>query len=95
MLQGYFDHGMRETAVFEFFVRKLPAKRNFLLAAGLEQVLAFLETLQFTPTELEWIAGHGAFRPAFVRSLEKFRFSGDVDAMAEGTLFFQTNLSFA
>jgi nicotinate phosphoribosyltransferase len=88
MLQGYFDHGMKETAVFEFFVRKLPAKRNFLIAAGLEQVLAFLEQVQFSPQELEWIAGHGAFRPAFVRHLETLRFTGDVYAMPEGTVFF-------
>lgn len=88
MLQGYFDQGMNETAVFEFFVRKLPAKRNFLIAAGLEQALAFLEQVQFSPEELEWIAGYGAFRPAFVRHLETFRFSGDVYAMPEGTLFF-------
>ena len=88
MLQGYFDQGMKETAVFEFFVRKLPAKRNFLIAAGLEQTLAFLEQVQFSPEELEWIAGHGAFRPAFVRHLETFRFSGDIDAMPEGTVFF-------
>jgi nicotinate phosphoribosyltransferase len=88
MLQGYFDQGMKATAVFEFFVRKLPAKRNFLIAAGLEQALAFLEQVQFSPEELEWIAGYGAFRPAFVRHLETFRFSGDVYAMPEGTLFF-------
>ena len=88
MLQGYFDQGMKETAVFEFFVRKLPAKRNFLIAAGLEQALAFLEQVQFSPEELEWIAGYGAFRPAFIRHLETFRFSGDVYAMPEGTLFF-------
>ena len=88
MLQGYFDQEMKQTAVFEFFVRKLPAKRNFLIAAGLEQTLAFLEQVQFSPEELEWIAGHGAFRPAFVRHLETFRFSGDIDAMPEGTVFF-------
>ena len=51
MLQGYFDQRMKETAVFEFFVRKLPRTRNFLLAAGLEQALAFLETVRFTPAE--------------------------------------------
>ena len=88
MLQGYFDQGMEETAVFEFFVRKLPAQRNFLIAAGLEQVLAFLETVQFTPAELEWVASHGAFRPTFVRYLENFRFTGDVHAMPEGRVFF-------
>ena len=49
MLQGYFDGGMEETAVFEFFVRKLPAQRNFLIAAGLEQALGFLENARFMP----------------------------------------------
>jgi nicotinate phosphoribosyltransferase len=88
MLQGYFDHAMEETAVFEFFVRKLPAQRNFLLAAGLEQALEFLENLSFTAADLEWISGYGAFSPQFVRYLEKFRFTGEVHAMAEGTPFF-------
>jgi nicotinate phosphoribosyltransferase len=88
MLQGYFDQGMEETAVFEFFVRKLPTTRNFLIAAGLEQALAFLETAKFTAAELEWIADHGAFRPDFVTYLEQFRFTGDVHAMPEGTVFF-------
>ena len=53
MLQGYFDRGMEETAVFEFFVRKLPLQRNFLVAAGLEQALTFLENLRLTAEELE------------------------------------------
>jgi Nicotinate phosphoribosyltransferase (NAPRTase) N-terminal domain/ABC transporter substrate binding protein len=88
MLQACFDQRMEETAVFEFFVRKLPAKRNFLVAAGLEQALTFLETVRFAPEELEWIASHGAFRPNFVRYLENFRFEGDVHAMAERTVFF-------
>ena len=47
MLQAYLDHGRTDTAVFEFFVRKLPARRGFLMAAGLEQALEFLENLQF------------------------------------------------
>jgi nicotinate phosphoribosyltransferase len=88
MLQGYFDQGMAETAVFEFFVRKLPNARNFLVAAGVEQALAYLESAHFMPEDLEWIAGHGAFRREFVRQLENFRFTGDVHAMAEGTIFF-------
>ena len=88
MLQGYFDQRMEESAVFEFFVRKLPRSRNFLIAAGLEQALEFLENLRFTAAELDWIAKYGVFRPAFVRYLESFRFTGDVHAMAEGTIFF-------
>ena len=88
MLQGYFDQGMEETAVFEFFVRKLPVERNFLIAAGLEQALTFLEKVKFTAEELECVSSHGAFRPAFVNYLEQLRFTGDVHAMPEGTVFF-------
>ncbi|MEO6165482.1 MAG: nicotinate phosphoribosyltransferase [Candidatus Binatia bacterium] len=88
MLQGYFDRRMEETAVFEFFVRKLPAQRNFLIAAGLEQALGFLENLRFTSEELNWLSNHGAFRPAFVNYLAQLRFTGAVHAMAEGTVFF-------
>jgi nicotinate phosphoribosyltransferase len=88
MLQGYLEHEMHETAVFEFFVRKLPEKRNFLIAAGLEQALDFLERLRFTSEELEWVSSHGAFRPAFVDYLRNLRFTGDVHAMPEGTVFF-------
>lgn len=49
MLQAYFSRGMNETAVFEFFVRHLPDERNFLMAAGLEQVVAYLAGLRFDP----------------------------------------------
>lgn len=88
MLQGYHDAGMEETAVFEFFVRRLRPGRGFLLAAGLEQSLEFLEQLHFAPEELEWLASTQRFSPAFLAALENLRFSGDVHAMPEGTVFF-------
>lgn len=88
MLQGYWRHDMRETAVFEFFVRRLPARRAFLVAAGLEQALDYLEGLRFTPEERDWLATTGFFQSEFLDSLADFRFSGDVDAMPEGTLFY-------
>ncbi|HTH75625.1 MAG TPA: nicotinate phosphoribosyltransferase [Trinickia sp.] len=88
MLQAYFDAGMNETASFELFVRGLPRERNFLMAAGLEQVLEYLEQLRFTPDELSSLSKTGRFSTPFVRSLEHLRFTGDVDAMREGTLFF-------
>jgi nicotinate phosphoribosyltransferase len=88
MLQAYFEQGMDETAVFEFFVRKLPPGRNFLIAAGLEQALDYLERLRFTSRELDWMAGSGRFSREFVKSLERMRFTGEVHAMAEGTIFF-------
>jgi nicotinate phosphoribosyltransferase len=88
MLQAYFLQGMQETASFEFFVRRLPQQRNFLMAAGLAQVVAYLLELRFERDELGWLRDSGRFAPAFVDSLQDFRFTGDVDAMPEGTVFF-------
>lgn len=88
MLQGYFDYGMDETAVFEFFVRNVPPSRNFLVAAGLEQLLDYLETLRFSPEEIEALAQTGRFNAPFLSALARFRFTGAVDAMPEGTVFF-------
>lgn len=88
MLEVYAAHGMADTAVFELFFRRLPSERSFLMAAGLEQALDFLETLHFSPDELAWLRDTGLFAPAFIDSLAGLRFSGDVDAMPEGTAFF-------
>ena len=88
MLQGYHDYGMQETAVFEFFVRRLRPGREFLIAAGLEQALEFLVQARFNEDELEWLASTRRFSPAFLASLENLRFTGDVHAMAEGTVCF-------
>ena len=64
MYAAYLKAGMTGTAVFEFFVRKLPPERNFLLVAGLEQVLQFLEQARFTETELAWLGAWVASTPA-------------------------------
>jgi nicotinate phosphoribosyltransferase len=88
MVQAYVEQGMVEQAVFEFFVRKLPPHRNFLLAAGLDQVLEFLEQLRFTADEIDWLASTGRFSPPCLDYLCKLRFMGDVQAMPEGTAFF-------
>jgi len=88
MLAAYFERGMEETAVFEFFVRRLPERRNFLVAAGLEQVVEYLEALRFTPAELEWLESTQLFAQRFLQRLADLRFCGDVDALPEGTPFF-------
>jgi nicotinate phosphoribosyltransferase len=88
MLQTYHAERMQEMAVFDLFVRRLPTERGFLVAAGLEQALDYLENLHFTAAELDWLADCGRFKPSFVAWLETFRFSGDVDALPEGTVFF-------
>jgi len=88
MLQTYFAAGMRDTAVFELFVRKLPDNRNFMLAAGLDQALEFLEGMRFGDEELAWVEQSGLFKPDFAGHLAGLRFTGDVHAMPEGTVFF-------
>lgn len=88
MLQAYHDGGMNASASFEFFVRKLPSQRNFLMAAGLEEVLDYLQGLRFEQDEISWLATTGRFSIAFLRSLEDLRFTGEVWAMPEGTVFF-------
>ena len=88
MIQAYLDHGEMKTAVFEFFVRKFPARRGFLVAAGLEQALDFLEDLRFSAKEIEWLARSGRFGKELLDYLAKLRFTGDVHAMPEGAVFF-------
>jgi len=88
MLQTYHAERMNETAVFELFVRRLPPQRGFLLAAGLEQALDYLENLRFTAEERDWLASTGRFSVDFVASLADFRFAGAVQALPEGTVFF-------
>jgi nicotinate phosphoribosyltransferase len=88
MLDAYYRLGMEEPAVFEFFVRRLPTARNFLVAAGLEQVLDYLENVQFTAAEIDWLASTQRISKAGLERLSTFRFTGDVHAMREGTVFF-------
>ncbi len=88
MMEAYHASGETGTAVFEFFVRKLPDRRGFFLAAGLEQALDFLENLHVPSEELEWLSESGHFGKPFLDYLADFRFTGDVHAMPEGTAFF-------
>ncbi len=88
MAQAYLDHGRTKTAVFEFFVRKLPPRRGFLVAAGLEQALDFLESFRFSADDCDWLKRTGRFDDDFIDQLSKFNFTGDVHAMSEGTVFF-------
>jgi nicotinate phosphoribosyltransferase len=88
MIQAYFDHGETEIAVFEFFVRKFPPRRGFLIAAGLQQALDFLENLRFSPEEIDWLARTHRFDKGLLDHLTSFRFTGDVHAMPEGRVFF-------
>ncbi len=88
MLQGYLDKGMTGEAVFEFFIRDLPRERGFLVACGLETLLACLESMRFREDEIDYLIGTGRFSGRLIDYLRGFRFSGDVYALPEGTVFF-------
>ena len=60
MVQAYLDRGEDKEAVFEFFVRRLPERRGFMLAAGLEDALQYLETLRYSEEELAWLESSAA-----------------------------------
>jgi len=88
MLGAYYERAMESQAVFEFYVRRLPENRNFLLMAGLEQLLDYLATLRFSNDDLAWLESTGRFKPGMLARLADFRFSGDVYSISEGSVFF-------
>jgi len=88
MLRAYFELGMDAEATFSLFVRKLPPQRNFLIAAGLNDLLDEIEHLRFEPQHLDYLSSLGVASQPFLDWLPNFRFSGDIHAMREGTPFF-------
>lgn len=88
MLQAYQAEDMTARAVFSLFVRALPPERNFLIAAGLEDALTYLEALRFGPAARGYLRMMPQFANDFVDSLADFRFTGDVYAVPEGTPVF-------
>ena len=84
MLQSYRERGTRSRATFELYARDLPEGRNYLLACGLDSALAYLEGLRFGPEALAALQRLG-FPGPFLEWLGRLRFTGDVDAMPEGT----------
>jgi nicotinate phosphoribosyltransferase len=91
MAAGYLEAGFDARATFELFVRSLPPRRNYLVAAGLDQGLDFLENVRFSGEEIEYVRKLPVFAHTsdeFFNCLSRFHFSGDVWAMPEGTVFF-------
>ena len=76
MIEAYLAHGETKTAVFELFVRRLPARRGFLIAAGLEQALEFLEDLRFSADEIGWLKDTSRFSARMLAYFSDFRFTG-------------------
>ena len=91
MAAGYVQNRFDALATFELFVRHLPNRRNYLVAAGLEQALDFLENVRFSSEDVAYLRALPSFRSvhsSFFDYLSRFQFTGDVWALPEGTIFF-------
>jgi nicotinate phosphoribosyltransferase len=87
MARSFHRLGMNEPSVFELFVRKLPPNRDWLVVCGIGPTLRLITEMRFGPREREYLAGIGC-GGEFIDYLEALRFSGDVEAMPEGTIAF-------
>jgi nicotinate phosphoribosyltransferase len=88
MAEVYFQREMFRPATFSLFIRAYPPDRGYFISAGLENVLAFLESARFSNDDLDYLSATGKFSRGFLDYLTDFRFSGDVDALPEGRVFF-------
>ena len=88
MAASYFAHGVSDTATFSLFIRDVYATRNYFVAAGLEQVLDELAAFQFSDPDISYLQSTGRFSLHFLDRLVQLRFTGNVYAMPEGTVFF-------
>ncbi|HVJ50682.1 nicotinate phosphoribosyltransferase [Desulfitobacterium sp.] len=89
MMQGYLQHGYDEKeAVFDLYFRNIPNEGGYAIAAGLEQVVEYIENLHFTEEDIDYLRGLHLFNAEFLKALKDFHFAGDIDAVPEGTPVF-------
>jgi len=89
MAACYFEGGMHEEATFSLFIRKYPANRGYFVAAGLEDALNYLSTFRFSEEDLAYLESTRLFKPKFLDYLQGVRFTGQVWALPEGSIFFK------
>ena len=89
MGNGYLDAGMADRiCYFDLFFRDVPDGGGFAIAAGLEQIVDYIQNLRFEPEDIEYLRSRGIFSEAFLDCLKNFRFTGDIWAVPEGTPIF-------
>lgn len=88
MAACYFKHRLLSAATFSLFIRDYPPGRNYFVAAGLQDALEELASLKFSSDDLSFLRETGLFSSDFLSFLKKFRFTGSVVAMPEGSIFF-------
>ena len=85
---SYFKHGMNEPATFEIFVRKFPKNRNYLVSAGIDDLIEFLLNFRFTPDEIDYLRSLNLFSEDYLDFLASMRFTGDMYAIPNGEIYF-------
>lgn len=89
MANGYFSNVMGDTIVyFDMFYRKNPDGAGFAIVAGLEQVIEYIKDLKFTDEDIDYLRSKKMFKEEFLDYLKKFKFTGDIYAIPEGTPVF-------
>ena len=89
MANGYFESGYADRITyFDAFFRSVPDKGGFAIAAGLEQLIDYIEDLHFTDEDIEYLRGRKLFSEEFLEYLRDFKFTGDIWAIPEGTPVF-------
>ena len=88
MMQGYFKENNNETVVFDIFYRNNPCGSGYAIAAGLEQIIDYIQNLQFTYHDISYLRSLGIFDTDFLEYLRGFHFSGNLYAIPEGTVVF-------
>ena len=89
MGNGYFRNGYKDRITyFDVFFRKVPDQGGFAIAAGLEQLIDYIENLHFSEEDIAYLRGRSLFCEEFLDYLRNFRFTGDIYAIPEGTPVF-------
>jgi nicotinate phosphoribosyltransferase len=88
MAAAYHEHRPHDVATFDLFIRKLPPNRAYLVFAGLERILSYLEHFSFSPDVIRYLRRTQGLSPRFLSFLQTVRFRGDIYAMPEGTICF-------
>ena len=89
MANGYYRAGMSDSITyFDMFFRDIPDGGGFAIAAGLEQLIEYINNLEFTDEDIEYLRSKNVFDEAFLEKLKTFRFTGDIYAIPEGTPIF-------
>lgn len=89
MANGYFQTPLKDRITyFDVFFRRVPDGGGFAIAAGLEQVIEYIQDLHFTDEDIDYLRSKGGFVEAFLDYLKNFKFTGDIWAVPEGTPVF-------